>query len=89
MEKDKVYLFRTIHPIGQGGFYTERFKEIASLKKKSFNVVYDCGSDTGKAGNGISRYVQREIDSVFFKNEKIDIVFISHLVIAGIQEKSC
>lgn len=79
MEKDRIYLFRTIHPVGQGGFYTERFKEISSLKKKSCNVVYDCGSDTGKAGNGISRYVQREIDSVFSKNEKIDIVFISHL----------
>lgn len=79
MGKDRIYLFRTIHPVGQGGFYTERFKEISSLKKKSYNVVYDCGSDTGKAGNGISRYVQREIDSVFSKNEKIDIVFISHL----------
>lgn len=89
MEKDRIYLFRTIHPVSQGGFYTERFKEIASLKKKSCNVVCDCGSDTGKAGNGISRYVQREIDSVFSKNEKIDIVFISHLEIAGIQEKSC
>lgn len=79
MEKDRIYLFRTIHPVGQGGFYTERFKEISSFKKKSYNVVYDCGSDTGKAGNGISRYVQREIDSVFSRNEKIDIVFISHL----------
>lgn len=78
-EQHKVYLFRTIHPVGQGGFYTERFKEISPLKKRSCNVVYDCGSNTGKSGNRISRYLQREIDSTFFKNEKIDIVFISHL----------
>lgn len=77
--KVKVYLFRTIHPVGQGGFYTERFKEIFPSTKRSYNVVYDCGSDTGKAGNGISRYVQREIDSTFSENEKIDIIFISHL----------
>lgn len=79
MKKDKVYLFRTIHPVGQGGFYTERFKESSHFKKKSYNVVYDCGSNTGKTQNGISRYLQREIKSTFSKNEKIDIVFISHL----------
>ena len=33
-------MIRTIHPIGQGAFYSEQFKE---KDKKIANIVYDCG----------------------------------------------
>jgi len=35
-------LTRTIHPIGQGGFYTETLKD----GDDEINVVYDCGGNS-------------------------------------------
>lgn len=58
-------MIRTFQSVGQGAFYTEEFS--------GFNVIYDCGTDTG----GI-KSINKEISTVFNKNESIDIVFVSH-----------
>ena len=60
---------RTIHPIGQGAFYTERLEEDDNV----FQVVYDCGGNNKKS---IVSYM-KEIE--WFNNKTIDAVFISHL----------
>lgn len=54
---------RTFHPIGQGGFYTERHN--------SFNIVYDCGSTP-------RRHADPVVKSAFSKKEVIHALFISH-----------
>lgn len=67
-------IIRTIHPVGQGGFYTESFKD---NNVHDFMVAYDCG---GNSGLFMKRYL-----SHFFHWElerrkiKIDAIFISHL----------
>ena len=55
---------RTFHPVGQGGFYTERHND-------EFNIVYDCGSTPRKYSSSI-------VQSTFSKRDDIDILFISH-----------
>lgn len=67
-------LNRTIHSVGQGGFYTESLKDDNG---KEFMVVYDCG------GNN-KQFMENYLDSFIQKSpngEKmvIDAVFISHL----------
>lgn len=64
---------RTLHPVGQGGFYTEQFfiEEAPFKDSKLFNVVYDCGSIS-------IENVSREIRKKFPKNSLIDALFISH-----------
>lgn len=64
-----VDFLRTLHPVGQGAFYTEVFKrEDGTL----FTVVYDCGTETD------SSILEAQIDE--FKKEitQIDLLFISH-----------
>ena len=61
-------LTRVIHPIGQGGFYTETLK---NNNGNEFNVVYDCG------GNG-QKFMSDYLDSCFPKRQTIDMVFVSH-----------
>ena len=63
---------RTIHPVGQGAFYTE---QIRIDDKKVYNVVYDCGSNT-KRNNKL--VIDEEITSFFKKDVEIDLLFISH-----------
>ena len=66
---------RTLHPVGQGGFYTERLlvQNDDGLEKSSLrNVVYDCGSNTN------TRLLKNEISRTFKKNEEITALFISH-----------
>jgi glyoxylase-like metal-dependent hydrolase (beta-lactamase superfamily II) len=60
---------RCFHPVGQGVFYTEHFRV---SKKKMFNVVYDCGSETS------TLQIKRIINNTFSKNEEIEFLFISH-----------
>ena len=55
---------RTFQAIGQGAFYTEKFEN-------DFTVVYDCGGQNKK-------FIEDKIKEVFNKDEKIDILFISH-----------
>ena len=70
-------LTRVIHPIGQGGFYTETFKD--DNDKEVFNVVYDCSSETGKPYE-INSYLEKYYpNSTKHPKKKIDAVFISHL----------
>ena len=67
-------LTRTIHPVGQGGFYTESLKDD---NDKEFMVVYDCG------GNNM-QFMEDYLKSFIHKSPSgdkivIDAVFISHL----------
>lgn len=69
----KIKLTRIIHPVGQGGFYTERFyKENENV----LNVVYDCGTDKDTS------YLQGIIKGVFPQTndnkQVIHYLFISH-----------
>ena len=66
-------LTRVIHPIGQGGFYTETFMDDNNVEL--FNMVYDCGSETNKS-RFIEPYLKQYISG---SNKSIDVVFISHL----------
>ena len=69
-------LTRVIHPIGQGGFYTETFKD---NDEEVFNVVYDCGSETGKPYE-INSYLEKYYpDSTKHPKKEIDAIFVSHL----------
>lgn len=64
---------RVIHPIGQGGFYTETFTD--ENNNELFNMVYDCGSETDKSRHIVS-YLEKYI---LGSNKNFDAVFISHL----------
>lgn len=67
-------LTRVIHPIGQGGFYTETLK---NRDGDEFNVVYDCG---GNSKTSMENYLERFIyDNAHRRKKRIDAVFISHL----------
>ena len=58
-------LTRTIHPVGQGAFYSETFKDLET-NQPLLTAVYDCG--------GKEDTLKKEIDSI----EELNIVFISH-----------
>lgn len=67
-------LTRVIHPVGQGGFYTETLK---NNNGHEFNVVYDCG---GNNKASMENYLKRFIyDDAHRTRKSIDAVFISHL----------
>ena len=55
-------MIRTFHPVGQGAFYSERHS--------NFNIVYDCGTTS-------PRRARRVVEKAF-KDEVVDILFISH-----------
>lgn len=59
---------RTVHPVGQGALYSERF--IDNEGQTCFLAVYDCGSSNYE-------YVSHEVES-YFKGEIIDLLFVSH-----------
>lgn len=61
---------RTFQPVGQGAFYTEQF---CKDDGGSFNIVYDCGSDSLDY-ESLSKVIQNS----FAKGTVIDAVFISH-----------
>lgn len=65
-------LTRIIHPVGQGGFYTETLKN----RDGEYNVVYDCG---GNSQTFMKDYVKRFIHDAYKPKRGIDAVFISHL----------
>lgn len=69
----KIKLTRIIHPVGQGGFYTETLRQ----GEQEFNIVYDCGGF-----NRGEKKMKNYLDSYLFSEKtkkKIDAVFISHL----------
>lgn len=61
-------VFRTIHPVGHGGFFTEELCE----GNNCFNVVYDCGTRNGL------QLLEREINKAFNRKKSVDLLFISH-----------
>jgi len=68
---------RIFYPVGQGAFYSEKHKveQGYSEKHKSFNIVYDCGTDwSGRKKKKFDTIVRQ----AFSKDETIDILFISH-----------
>lgn len=70
MKPMRTRVVRTIHPVGQGAFYSERFYDSQS-DKPAFTVVYDCGSESKFPLN-------EEIDIFTSSLDEIDILFISH-----------
>ena len=62
-------MIRTFHPVGQGGFYTERFFDVTT--KQSFTVAYDIGTSTKDS----KKILKAAIDSI----GNVDVIFISHL----------
>lgn len=61
---------RIFHPVGQGAFFTEVFKDATG--KVTFTVVYDCGTDSNMS------LLKREITDVFADVDHIDFLFFSH-----------
>ena len=62
-------LQRTLHPVGHGAFFTEKFYD---NHDDCFTVVYDCGSQD-------SLLIKNAINNYFNNNEtKVDVLFISH-----------
>lgn len=68
---DKFEVVRTIHPVGQGAFYSEMFFDEDHNKQNT--VVFDCGSKTQIKG-GLSKVVNGAFDDC----QDIDLLFISH-----------
>ena len=64
MTSSSAILTRTIHPVGQGAFYSETF---SVRKKKLYTVVYDCGHD-----KRVSAAAKIE------RLSAVDLIFISH-----------
>lgn len=62
-------LTRVIHPVGQGGFYSETFKHGSN----EINVIYDCG------GNNKASMIYYLDNYYPNKTKTIDAIFISHL----------
>ena len=70
-----VVLHRTIHPVGQGAFYSEVFEECGVVK---FSMVYDCGTETPANKMDLSLKEQIIDFSEHVANRSIDLLFISH-----------
>ena len=71
-----MFFKRVLHPVGQGAFFTEQLWE-DNEESAFFNVVYDCGSNTGLK-KGVPQPVAKEIRNTYEENKKIDLLFISH-----------
>ena len=65
---------RIIHPVGQGGFYTETL----STGKQEATFVYDCGGFDNKTKMKIEEYLKSFLPKEKTK-KRIEAVFISHL----------
>lgn len=66
----ELQVVRTIHPVGQGAFYTETLHRPGMSDDK--HVVYDCGVLP------FSNRLEEEVGNFLPKNSTIDILFISH-----------
>ncbi len=63
-------LSRIIHPVGQGGFYSEKLTD----GNEEVSVIYDCGGNNQKT---MESYLENYYPGKIDKN--IDAVFISHM----------
>lgn len=66
----ELQVIRTIHPVGQGAFYTETLHRPGLSDDK--HVVYDCGALP------MSERLKEEIKNFLPDGSTIDIMFISH-----------
>lgn len=79
-----IRMRRTFHPVGQGAFCSEVFR---SKNEQEYAVVYDCGTETPAAN--MSSQITDFANGLDPYNQKIDLLFISHLHhdhISGIDE---
>lgn len=74
---------RTFHPVGQGAFYSEEFKDAEG--KVRFRIVYDCGSlkscglQPKSDGSPLRRSdIEERVEKAFSDEDVIDLLFISH-----------
>ena len=65
---------RTLHPIGQGAFYTEKFE----YDGQQCNVVFDCGGTSSVIKERVEDYCNSLPCNGKDKKPTIDAVFISH-----------
>lgn len=77
-------LTRTFHPVGQGAFYSEEFRDEEG--NCVFRVVYDCGSlkycklQRNSDGSLLARQdIKNRVSGAFSDDHGIDVLFISHL----------
>lgn len=66
-------LTRVIHPVGQGGFYTETLIN----GDQKINIVYDCGGFDNKGEKKMQKYLECYLSKSQQKMQ-IEAVFISH-----------
>lgn len=66
----KVNMTRTIHPVGQGAFYSEVFSNNGKYK---YVVVYDCGGTSNRTNECVTRFRDEQLGDT-----QIDALFISH-----------
>lgn len=73
----EMHILRTIHPIGQGAFYSEHI-----LTDQFRGIVYDCGSGNSKTISRTYIPVLKELSKRLSNNHKdkytINLLFISH-----------
>ncbi len=64
-----IDMIRTVHPVGQGAFISEKF-----IKKNGSETIfiYDCGTQNGKS------VIEKEIRNCFQEETEIEAVYISH-----------
>ena len=78
MEGVKMKVTRTLHPIGQGAFYTEKFE----YDGQQCNVVFDCGGTSSVIEERVKYYCDSLSKGLSCngkdKKPTIDAVFISH-----------
>lgn len=71
-----IRIQRRFHPVGQGAFYTERF----ILPERDLNVVYDCGTGSGK--NELKKIIKSVFPPTTIRKrktkQKIEFLFLSH-----------
>ncbi len=65
---------RIIHPIGQGGFYTETLSD----GEKVVNIVYDCGGFGNGGQKKMNNYLDSYLTTIDGNKKEIEAVFISH-----------
>lgn len=65
---------RTFHTVGQGAFYSEVFRLNGG---RTYSVVYDCGTET--SAENLSRQISDFAKGLNPYNQKIDLLFLSHL----------
>ena len=76
------YMIRTLHPVGQGAFFSETFHIDNGFGIEDITtIVYDCGSGQFPCCNFRKEkiFIEKRIEETFEINEKIKAIFISHL----------